>query len=212
MACVSLLTSCTRLSHWFDSKAWPPHASWPYAAPMGDTILLAYDLGVRWLYQNKHSACLPRGTVCSRVGDFRGATSQRDLIWPPFVSGDHARHTHSFIRARFHAHSYTHIHSVLGTVLAQTALWEQNLSQFIMSSAFTFVSAVLWMASGSAKESFLIRITQVIRKPKFFLCSSLPFLGIGTNFGVGLSYLLIVVASVVSLSLASFSESLVLLD
>lgn len=139
-------------------------------------------------YQNKHGACSPRGTVCSRVGDFSGATSQRDFIWPPFVTGDHAWHTHSFIHARFHTHSYTHIHSVLGTVLAQTALWEQNLSQFIMSSAFTFVSAVLWTASGSAKESFLIRITLVISKPKFFLCSSLHFLGIGTNFGVGLNY------------------------
>lgn len=188
------------VTHWFDSKAWCPHASCPYAALVGDTILLAYDLGVRWPYQSKHGASTPRGTVCSRVGDFCGTTSQRGLIWPPFV---HGTHTHEMAWMHTHAHSYTHIHSVLGTILERTALWEQNLSQFIMSSAFTFVSAVLWTASGSAKKSFLIRITQVISKPTFFLCSSLNFPLYWDQFWCR-TKLLIVVASVGSLSLAFF--------
>lgn len=112
MACVSLFTSCTRLSHWFDSKAWSPQASWPYAAPVGDTILLAYDLGVRWLCQNKHGAWTPRETVCSRMCDFCGISA--GVIWPPFVTSDHVEHIHSeyVINAHARIHIHTHPHTL----------------------------------------------------------------------------------------------------
>lgn len=109
------------LHHRSESVALSPHAYWPYAVSMGDTILLAYDLGVRRLCQYKHGVHTPDETLRSRMCNFCGATSQWALILPSLVTVAHTWYTHTH---KMYTHTPTH--TLSGVLFCQRLYWRSR--------------------------------------------------------------------------------------